>query len=499
MDERLRSSSEPSATQPSPRQQHGSVVSQELLASHATIRIPELRNVAVTERLVAIIDHPAFQRLRSVRQLGPTHLVYPGAVHTRFEHSLGAYDMGRQYLASLLRDPNVAASLTEDDITVCLLGCLLHDLGHYPFAHSLEAIHRKGGDTPRHEDLSGSIIRNSVAPRTKGPSIASIIEKQFGLDPAEVISLIKHKPIHHARPERRLVATILSSGIDADKADYLERDAIHMGVGYGRNIDHARLIGSLCASPSGDSIAISDKGRVAAEILVFCRYTMFSEAYWHHTVRSASAMMERALADFLHRDNPSREDLTSILLARSDDAFIQWLVDHSPAHSATHQLLGAMSGGSRALYKRILTLSRIKEGREEQTAYERIYHLTPDQLDDLEIRLRSTLSRLLGKKVGANALIIDTPPRDKDRIESVLVVSHGATQTTATPLDQLSRVVQGIGTDFIKVVKKIRIFVAPELRAQLFEKCPPETVRAELLETILNYSPTESAQQRLFE
>jgi hypothetical protein len=107
-------------------------VSQELLASHTTIRIPELRNVAVTERLVAIIDHPAFQRLRSVRQLGPTHLVYPGAVHTRFEHSLGAYDMGRQYLASLLRDPNVAASLTEEDITVCLLGCLLLHLNLLP-------------------------------------------------------------------------------------------------------------------------------------------------------------------------------------------------------------------------------------------------------------------------------------------------------------------------------------------------------------------------------
>ena len=125
--------------------------------------------------------------------------------------------------------------------------------------------------------------------------------------------------------------------------------------------------------------------------------------------------------------------------------------------------------------------------------------LTPDQLDDLESRLRATLARLLGKKVPAHALIIDTPPRDKDRIESVLVVSRGLTQTTAVPLEQVSRVVQGIGTDFIKVVKKIRLFVAPELRAQLYEKASPDGVRAELLETILNYSPTESAQQRLFE
>jgi HD superfamily phosphohydrolase len=469
----------------------------ELLGNGPTVRIPELRNVPLTSRVAAIVDHPAFQRLRSVRQLGPTNLVYPGAVHTRFEHSLGCFDMGRQYLAALLRDPHVAASLTEADLAVCLLGCLLHDLGHYPFAHSLEAIHRETGDTPRHEDLCGAILRGETIVGAGGPSLASLIERGFGLDADEVVSLIRHKPRHHARPERRLVATVLSSGIDADKADYLERDAIHMGVGYGRNMDHARLLGSLCASPSGDSIAITDKGRVAAEILVFCRYTMFSEAYWHHTVRSASAMMERALADYLDREAPGRAALTGLLLSRSDDALVGALVDRSPAGTTTHALLSAMSGGRRSLYKRVVTLSRVREAPEEQVAYERVYHLNAAQLDDLEARLRVAASRLAGRPVARGELLVDTPPRDKDRIETVQVVYEREGRRVALPLEQVSKVVQGIATDFIKVVKKIRVFVSPAVRDAMRERHAPESIRSGLLQTVLDYQPADEGQQRL--
>jgi len=97
----------------------------ELGAASGTIRIPELRNIALTPRVQRVIDHPAFQRLRSIRQLGPTHLVYPGAVHTRFEHSLGVYGCTQWFLLSLLRDPNIASSLTEQDMMTVLAAALL--------------------------------------------------------------------------------------------------------------------------------------------------------------------------------------------------------------------------------------------------------------------------------------------------------------------------------------------------------------------------------------
>ncbi len=469
----------------------------ELHVSSGSVRIPELRNVPLTPRLAEIVDHPAFQRLRSVRQLGPTHLVYPGAVHTRFEHSLGVYDMARRYLLALSNHPEVAESLTEDDILVCLLAGLLHDLGHYPFAHSLEALHHKGLDTPRHEALTGRILLGEI-PALRGPRpLADIIRTRFGIDPEEVVALVTRKPHSHARPERRLVASIISSGVDADKADYLERDSIHMGVSYGRNYDRARFLDSLCPNVDGDAIAVTDKGRVAAEIFIFCRYTMFSEAYWHHTVRAVSAMIERALADFQQREEPDPEAMTLELLSRPDDALIQWLVERSPAGTPTHELLSAMTGGRRHFFKRVLALSRVFDDIRQHHAYERIYHLDAKELGQLQAAIAATIGDLIGSDVEAADVIIDTPPRDKDRIETVQVVYPRSGHRVGWELPEVSKVVQGIAHDFIKVVKKIRIFVAPHVRQQILERDALEDVVAALLKTILDFKPEDDSQQVL--
>lgn len=470
----------------------------ELLGATTSVRVPELRSVPLTPRVIEIVDHPAFQRLRRVRQLGPTHLVYPGAVHTRFEHSLGVYDMARQYLLALLRDPNVAASLTEADLAVCMLAGLLHDLGHYPFAHSLEAVHHTGRDTPRHEDLTARILLGEI-PSLRGETpIAELVQRNFGLPASELVDLITRKPAFHSRPERRLVASVISSGVDADKADYLERDSVHMGVSYGRNYDRARFLDSLCTNVANDRIAVTDKGRVSAEIFIFCRYTMFSEAYWHHAVRSVSAMVERGLDDFRGRVDLSLDELTNELLSRSDDELIDWLVSVSPENTLAKKLLRAMSGGRRHFYKRVVTMSRAVDEQRIQIAYERIYHLTPAELDGLRLRIAATLARELGEPVDVDDVIIDTPPRDKDRIETVEVVySHGSSRK-GVPLEQISKVVQGIATDFIKVVKKIRVFVAPSVRARIVALGRREAVADAILDSIVTYSPDPNPQQALF-
>lgn len=469
----------------------------ELYAPSGSVRIPELRQVGLTDRVVDLIDHPAFQRLRNVRQLGPTHLVYPGAVHTRFEHSLGVFDMARQYLLALLRDPTVAASLSEEDLLTCLLAGLLHDVGHYPFAHSLEALHHKGADTPRHEDLSARIVLGEVPALRGDRTLAELIRTRFNIDPQGVVDLITRKPHTHASPSRRLVASIISSGVDADKADYLERDSIHMGVSYGRNYDRARFLDALCTNLDGDAIAVSEKGKVAAEIFIFCRYTMFSEAYWHHTVRAVSAMIERALADFAERERPALDDLTNVLLRHSDDAFLAWLVERSASDTMTHRLLSAMTGGRRQFYKRVLALSRVFDDIRHHNAYERIYHLNRQELTQLRGEIARFLAQLLEMPVGIEEVLIDTPPRDKDRIETVDIVYGSGARRFSRPLPELSKVVQGIATDFVKVVKKIRIFVSPTVRDAIAEQERMNDVISGLFRTILAFQPESDSQQLL--
>ncbi len=433
---------------------------------NGTIRVPELRNVGFTNRTQEIVDHPAFQRLRKIRQLGSTHLVYPGATHSRFEHSIGVFGCVQWYLQSLLQVPAFGDSATEEDILTVLAAGLLHDIGHYPFAHNLEALHLKGRDTPKHEEVGSMLIRGEVKHLAGPKSIAAILKGAWKLDPQRVIDICLGQ-IDPNRQMDSVLNSIISSAIDADKMDYLERDSIHMGVPYGRNYDRDRLLSSLTLNENETKIAIKAKGKVSAEIFIFGRYTMFSEAYWHHTVRSASAMIEASLSAFYSRDEIGASELLETLLSHTDDTFLEWLYDSTQEKSGTRYLLHGLIRNQRKLYKRIATFSRVYKEPAKQRAYQTIYSMDGDEIYALTDRLRARLSTLVGRPLHPADIIIDTPPRDKDKLETIDVVYNQPTGDNFYKLHELSRVVAGIQDDFMMVVKKIRIFAEPKLAAEL--------------------------------
>ena len=420
----------------------------------AAVRVPELRDVRLTGRVRAVIDHPDFQRLRRVRQLGPTHLVYPGAVHTRFEHSLGAYGYAQRFVVSLLRHPAVAGSVSERDVLTVLAAALCHDIGHYPFAHSLEALHRRGRETPRHEDLAARVLEGSLG---------SLLSREWGVDPARVTRLFRGKRAEQQGRVDRILSSIISSAIDADKMDYLERDSAHLGVPYGRSFDAGRLVASLTLNEAEDALAVDAKGKISAEQFVFSRYMMFSEAYWHHAVRAASAMVEAALADHVARRDPA--ELTTLLLSMGDDELLATVHSEAPAGSVADRLLGGITGDRRALHKRIATYSRAYAEPEKRAAYERLYAMDGEALDAVTWQMSAALASLTGHRVFPGDVLVDTPPRDKDHPETVDVRYAGVRGRTSYPLHELSRIVAGVHADFVQVVKKIRVFVAPTLAA----------------------------------
>ncbi len=455
----------------------------ELSNPERRLRIPDSRSVNLPTGFSAIVDHPSMQRLRRIRQLGPTHLVYPGAVHTRFEHSLGVFSAAADYLIALMRLPAFSDRVGDEDAKCLLAAALLHDVGHYPFAHSLEALHSKAFHTPRHEDLAGAMITGKVRTEHEGPSLRVLIESGLGLDPERVAKLVTHGTSSDLAVDQ-LLASIINSAIDADKLDYLERDSLHMGVPYGRMPDRSRLTANLTVNPSGDRIALSEKGRVAGEIFLFSRYLMFSEAYWHHTVRAASAMIEAALDRFIGEVQPSVDELQTLLLTSSDDEFLAAVESLSAPSSSARLLLNGLKPNRRSLYKRGLTVSRQREGTIHHRAYETIYQMERDEVADLAAALRGRVASLIGSEVAPHELLIDTPPRDKDHLDTVELVFGSGSGSEAVPLHEVSRVVKGIGTDFIKVVKKIRVFVNPSVHEALTGASAD--VESELLEVILD-------------
>jgi HD superfamily phosphohydrolase len=258
------------------------------------IRDPLWHSITVDPVAAKLLDTLPLQRLRYVRQLGLAHLVYPGATHSRFEHAVGAYHLSRRALANL-RETGGLAKLPSDEPAVVSCAALLHDVGHYPFSHALEEI-----GAPHHEVLSEWLV-------TRGP-VAEILRANVAKDaPERVFALICGK-------SASALQGLISGSFDVDKIDYLRRDAMMCGVPYGE-IDEDRLIQSmrLLTDPSTgrQAVGIAAKGLAAVESLLFAKYQMYRNVYWHHAARSATAMYKRIVERALERDAVKLADLGS--------------------------------------------------------------------------------------------------------------------------------------------------------------------------------------------
>jgi HD superfamily phosphohydrolase len=353
--------------------------------SFEVVRDPLWNNIRLEPEALAVIDTPAFQRLRYVRQLGHAFLVYPGATHTRFEHALGTY--------------HLAGRLTQDrDIR---LAALLHDIGHYPFSHALEE-----AGLPRHESLGSRHLRSGA--------LATVLE-DAGVSVERLLQLIQGTSTSP-------LAGIVAGSLDVDKLDYLSRDAMMCGVPYGV-IDVDRLLTSLTLTPQG--VALHAKGLAALESLLFAKYQMYRNVYWHHAVRSATAMFKRLVRRAIAAGHVSPDDVATA----TDDGLSHDL-------QAKDQTRLARALRERRLAKRALDIPATELPAETAD--------WPSHDPDLLERVEMRLARELG--LGADQLFLDFPAKPDMLDVAVPVVgrSGSATQHLGLPrvADELHRSAQ---------------------------------------------------------
>jgi HD superfamily phosphohydrolase len=404
------------------------------------IRIPRELDVPLTPRVQQIIDTAEFRRLAKISQLGLVSLVYPAAHHTRFEHSLGVYRLSLLYLKQLCYDERFADLISPRDAERFIVAALLHDLGHWPFCHPLEDMDLP--EVPEHEMFANSFLLEG--------EIADNLRQDWGMQPREVVSILSEKP-RDARG--RLLSSMLSGPIDVDKMDYLVRDSLHAGVPYGQHFDQQRLIGSLCLNEQGDGLAISDKGRTAAEMMVFARYVMFSEVYWHHTVRCATAMLQRAFY-LLHRDL----DLDAVL-RHNEDEMIRSLLNAAQGGPA-EALLDGLFGPTRRLYKRFAQFSAFQN----QELYHQLARRPYPWLVACAGHLADVLSEHLKSRIAPHEVLFDAPPTKLEVQFDVQI--HFPKEGCYRPLGEVSPVVQTLALQqFDDYVKRVRVYVHPRVAA----------------------------------
>lgn len=369
------------------------------------LRIPVYGSILLAEETRAIVDSPEFQRLRGIRQLGPTIFVFPGANHTRFEHSLGTYFLSLKYLEKLMVLPGFRelCEPVNETIKLIALSALLHDIGHYPYSHWIEEL----GDLPddskiiKHEDRAGGIICDG--------SIAKIIKKKWGVNPNDVSNIIATK---HIGGGGILINSFINSVVDADNLDYLMRDSIHCGVNYGKGIDLERLLDSLYIEPDTKKICLTDKGRSCLLSILTCRNIMYQEVYWHKTVRACDAMFKRFFYEYIAREIDTPEHIQKYF-EYSDDQFIAKLFSRSRDQKDLNKLISPFAFKGRSLYKPayiFFATSTSKEPTDTRNFFRKILGITSYKgLVDLSDKLVDKLKRHV-PGIGPMDIIIEKTP-----------------------------------------------------------------------------------------
>lgn len=240
-----------------------------LLPEVKVFKDPVHRYVRVKDRVIwDLIATPEFQRLRRIKQLGTTYFTFHGAEHSRFNHSLGVYEIVRRMINKIEHDNN----WNKEERLVALCAALLHDVGHGPFSHSFEKVFGL-----EHEDFTLKVILGDT-------NVNRVLRKVSDDFPKRVAQVIEHTY------EDKLVISLISSQIDADRMDYLLRDAYYTGVSYGQ-FDMERILRVI--RPHENEIVIKSSGMHAVEDYIMSRYQMYWQVYFHPVTRSAEVILTK--------------------------------------------------------------------------------------------------------------------------------------------------------------------------------------------------------------
>lgn len=265
--------------------------------------------ITVYPQELGLVDSPVFQRLRRIRQLAGAHLVYPGAQHSRFEHSLGTMHIAGQ-AANVLKDKGYLDTNDSENIR---MAALLHDIGHGPFSHLFEEVLQKKKKNS-HEDIGQRLILES--------EIGDIIKKS-GFDKKFLSKLA------FGNSKYQFMNEIISGGLSADMMDYLLRDGYFTGAEHAK-VDFMRIIHSLDVYDK--KLSLDKSALLSFESMMISRYQMFKAVYFHKTVRSAEVMLIQSMVLADSELELTTDDITKYVQL-TDELVISKLVSLEPKNA----------------------------------------------------------------------------------------------------------------------------------------------------------------------
>lgn len=447
------------------------------------VRIPVWGHIPLSRMARRVIEHPNFVRLQRIRQLGLVHYVFPGATHTRFEHSVGTYHLSKLLLQRLVLNPmnwrdQATPKISPEEARVFLAASLLHDIGHYPFAHLVDRLPPGSGVATRtssdgllrafqtHENMA----REYILGDTRVGSIYRILRDEWNIAEPETVADVITAPGSAGLPGK-----MLSGILDPDKMDYLIRDGRACAVPYG-NIDTDRLIESfvLDVDDTRRRLGITEKGVAPLESLIFAKYMMFRHIYWHHAVRIVVAMFTRFVQDGLEAGVIE----PSVFYNLPDEALVEKLIDVAE-HIESGGLMTSLK--ERSLFKRGFALySGYAEEdfviTSEQLARMRELYWRPEVRKEKEKAICAFLSKEEGTALKGFEVLLDLPRADSvfdvdDFRELHVLVELPGGECKFVPFEAsgFSQLTADFAQEFEQRGRRVQIICRPDIKEMVIK------------------------------
>ena len=488
------------------------------------LRLPPNLNVPWTTRVDALFNSTPMLRLKGHRQLATVCQVYPGAEHTRWEHSAGALAHVAQYVRALMADrgsPLFRLNASELDIDALLFAAAVHDLGHPAYGHQLEET-LVVADEFAHEKHSLAVLRAYLG-QTEGPALVAedaaairqvvdrywrprgggreLVARAIEILEATPGTDLKDRVSDEASAHLQVLHAIISGPLDADKADYLVRDGHHCGVAYPSGIDFLRLLQSMTTFKTEldgrvyAGLAVSDKGVLPVESMLVARYQMFRAVYWQRTVRAMTAMLEEALEIRVLGSQQLRptvsstdvEALVSRFRVLNDSDALTWLGEGSRDRERIASLTAGVRGDRQRIYWCAAELYggadfahddvEIRNDelyRELVTRQEALVDLArKDSTAAVRARRedRARLASAIAERLGMSAskltwrdILLDFPSASRDQVRDLYVISPAPNGEEAiVVVEQLTPIAAAVKEAFLRSVRRARVFIRPEV------------------------------------
>ncbi|HEX8052356.1 MAG TPA: protein kinase [Thermoleophilaceae bacterium] len=538
--------------------------------SQHVLRVPPFNNVPWTPRVNALMNSRPLLRLKRHRQLATVRDVFPGAEHTRWEHVSGALVELLQRIRALFADRSTVSirlDTSKLDVTALILATLVHDLAHPAYGHQLE-------ESPlippneHHESYGRAVLRATIGDRRKTDAIGKdaealvevldqywvssdmsrqqlvgraieILEAGAGTPGADEDPTAQSQRLH-----LETLRSLIDGQLDADKADYLVRDAHHCGVEYASGIDRRRLDQALTTlevpidGVLRGTIGVTQKGVLPLESMLIARYQMFRAVYWQHTVRAMTVMLQEAVEEHVVSSDDSKfvasrlRDLLHQFRELSDDAALDWL-EAKLARRQKHvrELCEGVRGNRRNVFWHVAEFQPRTELLDEladaKPVDDKVYdalqqHWTRGaRADGVAVllsrrRLRSNVAAAITAeanespqiksqvKLDTHDVLLDIPLAGRDEVRDLYVLVERGTEKRTAPVQDLTPLAHAVTQAFQRSARPARIFLSPSVCRPLlevgewerFQDVASDAVRKELTDQLPLFDIADGAGRR---